>query len=132
MHRQAQRNGVPKIELIEGRGARALESGLRAVAALHSPATGLDYRVDAQRAAAFERDARRYWPGLPTGALQPAYSGVRPKIVGPDAPAGDFVLSGPNAHGVAAWVALYGIESPGLTACLAVADAVVREIAVAA
>lgn len=111
----------PDVDWLEGVDEQAVEPS----------ATGLDYRVDAQRAAAFERDVRRYWPGLPAGALQPAYSGVRPKIVGPGDPAGDFVLSGPSAHGVAAWVALYGIESPGLTACLAVADAVVQEIAAA-
>ncbi|MFZ9433674.1 MAG: FAD-dependent oxidoreductase, partial [Burkholderiaceae bacterium] len=68
---------------------------------------------------------RRYWPGLPDGALRPAYSGVRPKIAGPADPAADFMISTPQDHGVGGWVALYGIESPGLTSCLALAERVV-------
>ncbi len=89
---------------------------------------GLDYRVDNKRAAAFERDIRRYWPGLPVGALVPAYSGIRPKIAGPGLPPADFSISGPAQHGVASWVGLYGIESPGLTACLPLADAVLEAL----
>ncbi len=90
-----------------------------------SPATpdAIDYRVDPRRGAAFEAEIRRYWPGLPANALQPAYSGVRPKLQGPgDNGAPDFVLQGPAAHGVAGLLNLYGIESPGLTASLALAD----------
>ena len=82
----------------------------------------IDYRVDANRAAAFEAEIRRYWPGLPAGALQPAYSGVRPKLQLAGAASQDFVLHGPAEHGVAGLLNLYGIESPGLTACLALAD----------
>lgn len=84
----------------------------------------LDYAVDQGRAAAFEQDIRRYWPGLPAGALSPAYTGIRPKVVGAGQPAADFTLSGPQQHGLQGWMGLYGIESPGLTACLAIAELV--------
>jgi L-2-hydroxyglutarate oxidase LhgO len=82
----------------------------------------LDYSVDPARAAAFEAEIRRYWPALPAAALQPAYSGVRPKLSGPGAPAADFLVSGPAQHGVPGVVHLFGIESPGLTSALALAD----------
>ncbi|HKX40517.1 MAG TPA: NAD(P)/FAD-dependent oxidoreductase [Burkholderiaceae bacterium] len=91
-----------------------------------TPATPeeIDYRVDPARTPAFEAAIRDYWPGLPTAMLQPAYSGVRPKLEGHDGRAiVDFVLQGPGEHGIAGLVNLYGIESPGLTACLALADA---------
>ncbi|MEO8059883.1 MAG: NAD(P)/FAD-dependent oxidoreductase [Burkholderiales bacterium] len=96
-----------------------------------TPATpaDIDYSVDASRAAAFEADIRSYWPGLPVGALQPAYSGVRPKLHGAGQAAGDFVLQGPADHGVAGLMNLFGIESPGLTASLAIADEVLRRLA---
>lgn len=84
----------------------------------------LDYRVDPARADVFYAEIRRYWPALADGALQPAYSGVRPKLVGPGAPAQDFRIDGPAQHGLPGLVNLLGIESPGLTACLAIADAV--------
>jgi L-2-hydroxyglutarate oxidase LhgO len=80
-----------------------------------------DYIVDASRAATFARDIRRYWPALPDNALAPAYSGLRPKIVGPSEPAADFRIDGPDVHGVPGLVNLFGIESPGLTASLSVA-----------
>jgi L-2-hydroxyglutarate oxidase LhgO len=67
---------------------------------------------------------RRYWPGLPEGALQPSYTGIRPKISGPGEPAADFRIDGPAAHGVGGVVQLFGIESPGLTSCLALAEQV--------
>ena len=82
------------------------------------------YQVDPARAEAFYPAVRRYWPGLPDGALVPAYAGIRPKIHGPDEPAADFMLLGPADHGVPGLVQLFGIESPGLTSCLALADAV--------
>jgi len=88
-------------------------------------AVDLDYAVDASRAAAFEDAVRRYWPRLPTGALQPAYSGIRPKIHGPDEPAPDFRIDGPARHGLSGLVNLLGIESPGLTSSLAIAERVV-------
>lgn len=88
----------------------------------------LDYRLDAQRVAGFYEAIRRYWPGLPDDALQPAYCGVRPKISGPGEAAADFRVDGPRQHGIAGLVNLFGIESPGLTACLAIAEQVRREL----
>ena len=82
----------------------------------------IDYAVDLRRSAGFEADIRRYWPGLPDGLLQPAYSGVRPKLSGPGAPAADFMLAGPAQHGVPGVLQLFGIESPGLTASMALAE----------
>ncbi len=82
----------------------------------------LDYSADPQRQAAFEAEVRRYWPGLPAGALQPSYTGIRPKISGPGAAAADFRIDGPAAHGVPGVVQLFGIESPGLTSSLAIAE----------
>lgn len=84
----------------------------------------LDYDLDARRAEGFYAAIRRYWPGLPDGALQPAYTGIRPKISGPGEPAADFRIDGPAQHGIAGLVNLFGIESPGLTAALAIADEV--------
>ena len=83
-----------------------------------------DYRVDPQRAAPFAEAIRRYWPALPEAALQPAYAGIRPKISGPGQPAADFLIQGPAQHGVPGLVNLFGIESPGLTASLAIAEQV--------
>jgi L-2-hydroxyglutarate oxidase LhgO len=88
---------------------------------------GIDYRVDPADGASFAAEVMRYWPGLaqrPADALQPGYAGVRPKISGPGEPAADFRLDGPGAHGVPGLVNLFGIESPGLTASLAIADEV--------
>ena len=87
-----------------------------------------DYALDPRRAAAFYEAVRRYWPGLPDGALTPGYAGIRPKISGPDAPAADFAIHGPAAHGVPGLVNLYGIESPGLTASLAIAEEALRRL----
>ena len=78
------------------------------------------YDVDIRRADGFYAAIRRYWPGLPDGALAPGYSGIRPKIGGPNDPAADFVVSGPAAHGIGGLVNLFGIESPGLTSSLAI------------
>lgn len=88
--------------------------------------SAVDYSVDPNRAACFEKLIRSYWPGLPKGALQPGYAGVRPKLSGPGQPGADFLLQGAEEHGVARLVNLYGIESPGLTASLAIADRVAR------
>jgi L-2-hydroxyglutarate oxidase LhgO len=82
----------------------------------------IDYRFDESRSAAFYRSIRDYYPALPDGALQPGYTGIRPKIHGPGEPAPDFMIQGPAAHGVTGLVNLYGIESPGLTSSLAIAD----------
>ena len=88
----------------------------------------IDYQVDPRRADGFYAEVRRYWPALPDGALQPSYSGVRPKIYGPGEKAPDFRIDGPSLHGIAGLVNLFGIESPGLTSSLAIAEYVVNEI----
>jgi len=84
----------------------------------------IDYSVDPRRADGFYSAIREYWPGLADGRLEPGYAGIRPKIVGPGEPAADFVIQGPADHGVPGLVNLFGIESPGLTASLALADRV--------
>ena len=83
-----------------------------------------DYSVDSSRAEDFARYIRRFWPGLPDGVLTPDYAGIRPKLHGPGEPQPDFRLDGPEAHGVPGLVALFGIESPGLTSSLAIGEAV--------
>ena len=88
-----------------------------------------DYSVDASRAAEFYRYIRKFWPGLPDGALTPDYAGIRPKIHGPDEPQPDFQLDGPEVHGLPGLVALFGIESPGLTSSLAIGEAVAAMLA---
>ncbi len=84
----------------------------------------IDWRVDPARADGFYAEVRRYWPELPDGSLQPSYSGVRPKIHGPHEKAPDFRIDGPALHGVPGLVNLFGIESPGLTSALAIAEVV--------
>jgi L-2-hydroxyglutarate oxidase LhgO len=81
----------------------------------------VDYAFEASRESLFRDAIRRYYPALRDGALQPGYTGVRSKIVGPGEPAADFMIQGPRDHGVPGLVNLFGIESPGLTACLAIA-----------
>ncbi|HWL29976.1 MAG TPA: NAD(P)/FAD-dependent oxidoreductase [Burkholderiaceae bacterium] len=81
-----------------------------------------DYSLDPRRADEFYEAVRRYWPALPDAALNPGYTGIRPKIVGPGEPAADFMIAGPALHGIPNLVHLFGIESPGLTACLSLAD----------
>lgn len=87
-----------------------------------------DYEVDPARSAHFYHEVRRYWPGLKDGALSPDYSGVRPKIVGKGQPSADFLIDGPDSHGVAGLVNLIGIESPGLTSSLAIGEMVANLI----
>jgi L-2-hydroxyglutarate oxidase LhgO len=94
-----------------------------------APGRELDYAVKPARADAFYAEVRRYWPALPDGALAPAYTGIRPKISGPGEPAADFRIDGPTAHGCDGVVALFGIESPGLTASLAIGEAVAAIVA---
>lgn len=88
----------------------------------------IDYRVNPDRQAHFESEIRRYWPGLPEDALAPTYCGIRPKISGPGEPAADFRIDGPEAHGIAGLVNLFGIESPGLTSSLAIAGEVAARL----
>jgi len=84
----------------------------------------IDYTVDPHRADKFYAAVRKYWPDLKDGALQPGYAGIRPKIVPQGAPAQDFTIQGPAEHGVTGLIHLFGIESPGLTASLALAEKV--------
>jgi len=86
----------------------------------------LDYTVDAERGARFYAAIRQYWPGLPDEALVPGYAGIRPKIPANGDGAPDFVIQGKDGHGVEGLINLYGIESPGLTSSLAIADLVTR------
>jgi len=90
--------------------------------------SSVDYTVDPARGEVFYSAVRSYWPSLRDGALQPGYAGIRPKISGPTEPAADFVVQGPETHGVPGLVNLYGIESPGLTASLPLADEVMRRL----
>ncbi len=89
----------------------------------------LDYTVDPARSDSFYAAVRKYWPALKDGALQPGYAGIRPKIVPKGAAGQDFVVQGPQTHGVPGLVNLFGIESPGLTASLAIADHVLEVVA---
>jgi L-2-hydroxyglutarate oxidase LhgO len=87
-----------------------------------------DYGVDPAKAAEFERYIRKFWPGLPEGHLTPDYAGIRPKLHGEGEPQPDFRLDGPEAHGIEGLIALFGIESPGLTSSLAIGEAVARAL----
>lgn len=89
---------------------------------------GIDYTVNPARHATFAAAAQRIWPALDPDRLQPGYAGIRPKIAGPGEPAADFVISGPRDHGCEGLVNLFGIESPGLTASLAIADKVAEAL----
>ena len=88
-----------------------------------------DLAVDPARSVAFYAEVRKYWPGLMDGALQPSYAGIRPKLHGPGEPAADFLIQGCADHGVPGLVNLFGIESPGLTASLAIGQHVVSVLA---
>lgn len=88
-----------------------------------------NYDVDPRRADSFYAEIRTYWPDLPDAALTPSYSGIRPKLSGRGQPAADFLCQGPAEHGVPGLINLFGIESPGLTSCLALADLVVAKAA---
>ncbi len=86
----------------------------------------IDYTVDPHRADSFYAAVRKYWPALKDGALQPGYAGIRPKVVPKGAPGQDFVVQGPQTHGVSGLINLFGIESPGLTASMAIAEHVLE------
>jgi L-2-hydroxyglutarate oxidase LhgO len=88
-----------------------------------------NYDVDPRRAESFYASIRRYWPGLPDGALVPDYAGIRPKLTGPGEPPADFVVEGPAEHGLPGLVHLFGIESPGLTSSLSLAEDVADRLA---
>ena len=104
--------------------SRLISEARPASAPTSSGCDSIDYAVNAARSAGFYAQIRKYWPALADGQLSPAYSGVRPKIAGPGEPAADFRIDGPETHGVAGLVNLFGIESPGLTASLAIAKRV--------
>lgn len=87
----------------------------------------VDYSVDPARSEAFYSAVRHYWPDLPDASLQPAYAGIRPKIQGPGEPARDFEIQGEETHGVPGLINLFGIDSPGLTACLTLAQQVMEQ-----
>ena len=87
-----------------------------------------DYNVNPERAKSFYASIRRYWPGLPDDSLQPDYAGIRPKLTGPGEAAADFMIEGPAQHGLQGLMHLFGIESPGLTASLSLADEVMKQL----
>lgn len=87
-----------------------------------------DLNVESERGDAFYAEVRKYWPDIADGSLIPAYAGIRPKISGPTETAQDFCIEGPSDHGVPGLVNLFGIESPGLTASLAIAEHVLEKL----
>ena len=87
-----------------------------------------NYDVNPKRADSFYASIRRYWPGLKDGTLQPDYAGIRPKLTGPGEPAADFLIEGPAEHGLPRLIHLFGIESPGLTCSLSLAETVISEL----
>jgi L-2-hydroxyglutarate oxidase LhgO len=89
---------------------------------------GIDYGLDAARGDGFYAAIRTYWPDLRDGALSPSYTGIRPKLAPAGGPATDFTMDGPEVHGVPGLVNLFGIESPGLTASLAIAGEVLARL----
>lgn len=90
----------------------------------------IDYSVDPGRASEFYRYIRKFWPNLPDGSLMPDYAGIRPKLHGPDDPQPDFHVDGPERHGLEGLVALFGIESPGLTSSLAIGAFVAEQLGI--
>jgi len=90
----------------------------------------LDLNVQPERGDAFYAEVRKYWPELPDGSLVPGYAGIRPKISGPTHTTKDFFIQGPSDHGYPGLINLFGIESPGLTASLAIAEHVVEKLSV--
>ncbi len=94
-----------------------------------APDAPIDFTVDPRRADSFYAVVRRYWPSLPDGALAPSYSGIRPKLSGRGDPAADFMIAGPEVHGVPGLIHLFGIDSPGLTSSMAIGEHVAAQVA---
>lgn len=92
----------------------------------HDDPDAVDYQVEPARSEGFYAAIRSYWPALPDGALAPAYSGARPKVQARGEPQRDFMIHGPDETAIPGYISLYGIESPGLTSCLPIAEAVAR------
>lgn len=113
-----QANLGPDVEWLAAPTREQIETGLQ---------SSFSYQVDPIRLGRFEQDVRAWWPGLPANALSAGYAGIRPKIVGPGEPAADFCLRGPKDHGLSGLINLFGMESPGLTASLAIAQAVAQD-----
>jgi L-2-hydroxyglutarate oxidase LhgO len=88
----------------------------------------IDYSVDPAAAEGFYKYIRKFWPALPDGALTPDYAGIRPKLHGPDEPQPDFRIDNAEVHGIPGLVALFGIESPGLTSSLAIGEEVAARL----
>ena len=88
----------------------------------------INYDFDASRKADFATAIRRYYPGLDSDRLVPAYTGIRPKLSGPGEAAADFEIQAADTHGVDGLVNLFGIESPGLTASLAIGEYVYKAL----
>jgi L-2-hydroxyglutarate oxidase LhgO len=87
-----------------------------------------NYEVDPARAPSFYQYVRKYWPGLPDNSLIPDYAGIRPKITRQGEPAADFLIDRPQDHGLPGLVQMFGIESPGLTSSLSLAEYVVDSL----
>jgi L-2-hydroxyglutarate oxidase LhgO len=87
------------------------------------------YPVDPKRAESFYGAIRRYWPNIPDHSLAPDYAGIRPKLTGPGEPAADFMIDAPAQHGLPGLVQMFGIESPGLTSSLSLAEEISTALA---
>jgi L-2-hydroxyglutarate oxidase LhgO len=105
----------PDVEWLPDPTPEQIEAGL-----LQS----FSYQVDAGRLSRFEEDVRTWWPSMPANSVTVGYAGIRPKVVGPGEPAADYIVHGPKDHGLSGFVNLMGMESPALTSCLAIAQAV--------
>ena len=105
----------PDVEWLDQPTAEQIEAGL---------IQSFSYQVDAARLTRFEEDVRTWWPSMPTNSITVGYAGIRPKVVGPGEPAADYIVHGPKDHGLSGFVNLMGMESPALTSCLAIAQAV--------
>ena len=120
-HEQADRDARPAQEAGGGEHGPAVLVGDGGVAGAQE--------LDPARAEDFYRYVRKFWPGLPAGALAPDYAGIRPKITGEGEPPADFMIDAPKDHGLTGLVQLFGIESPGLTSALSLGEEVVGYLA---